>query len=452
MRHHSLRWTLAAVIGAAIAIALLLPSGGAASPEHHLYEFGDFTNAYASPYAGGNNPLFYWSDLEPQEGAYNWSPFDSAIAQAQAAGKKIIPRVDTNVAGWGQATPSWVFNAGAAWYYNSEFSQSNGMRQPVPTDPVFKQKFLTFLRALGARYNGHPTIEFFQTNAGMGEYSEMVWGWPNNFKPSGWSPEVNLASNLYWIDRWEEAFPTTRLAVMLNCIGWDIAEETADYAVARGWYLQQNDLDLDDSCRRSLFADRDEQTRIAVEAENGGGNASTGSAFDGLMDNVLNRGFAVDYIMLHSNSFLDPATAAKLPSVEARLRSNGPNPTDADPPEATPTPSPTATPEPEPTATPTPTPEPQPTATPSPTPTPEPQPTATPTPIPSPEATATPTPAPDSTDPSDDLSPTPTPEPERDRDHQSRHHHRHGWGKRGHHHDHDADRWWHQAERARRWR
>jgi len=364
MTHHPLRWMFAPMATAAIAVVLLLGAGTSASADSRLYEFGHWTDAYRSQHAGGYNPLLYWATLEPREGVYDWSELDDAIAEARAAGKKVIPRVDTNVGGWGQATPSWVFDAGAEWYYSSAWARDAGRRQPVPTDPVFGEKFGAFLKALGDRYDGDSSIEFFQTNAGMGEYGEMVWGWPDQLKPRGWSPQVNLASNRYWIDRWDAAFPNTQLTVMLNCIGWRIAEQTADYAVSRGWHLQQNDLDLGDDCRRHLFLDRQQHAKIVVEAENGGGTASTGAAFDTLMDGVLSRGFAVDYLILHANSFLDPETARKLPAVQARLRSEG----------SASTPAPAATPRP---APPSPSPAPGPAATPTPTPLVAPAPTST---------------------------------------------------------------------------
>jgi hypothetical protein len=203
-----------------LAFGLFGSRGASAAAGHGLFEFGSYPGSpgQTSPYSSGTNPLFYWSDLEPSPGAYNWGPLDQALSAAAARGKTVIPRIYTNVAGWGQATPSWVFNAGAAWYYNSDSSESSGMRQPVPTDPVFTAKFAAFLTALGARYNGDPRIEFFQTNAGMGEYGEMVWGWPEQYRPPGWSANQNLATVKQWIDRWTQAFPNTKLAIMLNCI------------------------------------------------------------------------------------------------------------------------------------------------------------------------------------------------------------------------------------------
>jgi hypothetical protein len=239
-----------------------------------------------------------------------------------------------------------VFDAGAEWYYNSEFSRDNGMRQPVPTDPVFTAKFGAFLKALGSRYDGDPRIEYFQTNAGMGEYGEMVWASPAEFRPPGWTPEENLSTVKYWIDRWQDAFPNTELALMINFIGWNIMEDASAYAVDRGMYLQQNSGrfvgDVVD-----VFQAYQDKTKIAMEIA---AYPRTGDGFDALIDDIFSRGYEIDYLMLHRGSFNDRETAAKLTDVRARLRNAG-----RKPPAATPAPRPPYTWAPNPKSTPTPT-------------------------------------------------------------------------------------------------
>lgn len=286
-----------------------------------LYEFGYLDGVgLTSPHAAGYNPIIDWADLEPQEGAYNWAPLDDALEQAQASGRKAIPRVYTNAGGFSQATPDWVFDAGTEWYYSSQFSSDQGMRQPVPTDPVFEAKFQSFLTVLGNRYDGDPRIEFFQTNAGMGEYGEMVWGYPDEFKPPGWDAEQNLSTVKHWIDRWDAAFPNADLAIMVNPIGSDIAEEASAYAAEKGIYLQQNDPSLSDDAV-SLFKANQDKTKLIMEVEDHGCQTSTVTkGFDEMIDTVFGYGFPIDYLILCNESFTDPQTAARLPSVLSRLR------------------------------------------------------------------------------------------------------------------------------------
>src|SRR3990167_10469256 len=108
----------------AIAMLAALTFGGSAASTSHLYEFGDWSGQLNSPYSGGNNPLILWAELEPQDGVYNWSALDAAIAAARNAGKKVIPRIYTNVDDVSpQGTPNWFFASGGQYYYPSDGAQ-----------------------------------------------------------------------------------------------------------------------------------------------------------------------------------------------------------------------------------------------------------------------------------------------------------------------------------------
>src|SRR5579883_3181256 len=66
----------------------------------------------------GTNLIYYWSQLEPQKGQYQWSVIDNAMKPWTSAGKKVVIRITT--AGWAkwsppyskQGTPQWVFDEG----------------------------------------------------------------------------------------------------------------------------------------------------------------------------------------------------------------------------------------------------------------------------------------------------------------------------------------------------
>ena len=53
-----------------------------------------------------------WSFLEPQEGQFNWSLFDTPTQRWVAKGKKIAIRVSCCESWWRYATPKWVRDAG----------------------------------------------------------------------------------------------------------------------------------------------------------------------------------------------------------------------------------------------------------------------------------------------------------------------------------------------------
>jgi hypothetical protein len=285
-----------------------------------LFIFGRADQRIAdSEHILGNNPLIPWRELEPKEGVYDWRPLDTAIAEAEATGTRIVPRVLTNASLFGQASPDWFFETpDALAYYPSAEAESEGFKAPVAWDPAFQRKFGNFLRALGQRYDGNPTIEFFQTNAGGGLYGEVVLTKNHNYFPPGWTPDVQRNSIFYWLDRWQEAFPRTELSLMVNHVGENIGEDAAAYAADRGVYLQQNTPWLSPE-GIALFLAHHDETKIVLEVEDG--CHSTGEAdFDHLIDTVFGYGFAIDYLHLCGEDLWEGTAATRLSAVWQRLR------------------------------------------------------------------------------------------------------------------------------------
>ncbi|MBI5288700.1 MAG: beta-galactosidase [Chloroflexi bacterium] len=297
---------LVVVIGAAGLGAARCPTEEPAGSGLLEFAGGADARAMDADLALGVNPLFTWAELEPVEGAYNWAPLDEVLANAHARGRKVAPRVYTNAGDFDQATPGWVFDAGAAAY---TLGDGSGTPQPVPTDAVFTAKFGAFLAALGARYNGNPDIEFFQTNAGMGAYGEMVWSLDVDAVTAGHSADAMVATVEYWIDRWRAAFPDTHLGLMENFIGQGIAERVTEYAVDRGFYLQSNSPDQTQAAA-AILAAHDDRTKIVLEIENRGCNGATGDEFGAIADRVASYGFAVDYLVVCGET-LDDAGATQ---------------------------------------------------------------------------------------------------------------------------------------------
>lgn len=320
-------WPIAVIlVSLAIILVMHIDRKGAFAPpatsavelEDGLFVFDTRDGpALTSPIASGGNVLLNWADLEPAEGEFRWAPLDKALADAAANGKRLIPRIYTNIDGYGQATPNWFFDTPRAQsYYPTPWARSQRARAPVPWDPLFIDKFGRFLEALGSRYNGNPTIEFFQTNAGSGIYGEMVLGNP---LPTGWTTDVQAGSLHMWIDRWRQAFPDTHLSLMVNDVDFGLAEDASVYAVTKGFYLQQNSPWLSPAAV-ALFAAHNKQTRLVLEVEDSGCRSAEGSAFDKMIRTVFNYGFRIDYLLLCSASFRDPGTAQKLAAIRGKLR------------------------------------------------------------------------------------------------------------------------------------
>lgn len=286
--------------------------------ETGVIQFAGYADSrgWSEPQSLGVNRLFTWAELEPADGQYDWSEFDELLRVAEASGKRLVPRVYTNVGAWAQGTPQWVFDEGAAAYRSDA---GDAPIQPVPTDPIFTQKFSEFLAVMGDRYDGNRQIEFFQTNAGMGGFGEMVWGNPESQRPPGWSPQVQIETTRQWIDRWRAAFPRTPLVLMENFVGYGIAEEVTDYAVSRGFYLQANDPTQGAESQAILRAQAS-RTRIILEVEDAGCRSAEGAAWDEMTDKIFGYGIPLDYLIICGQSFDD---AGRVQYAVDRLRRGG---------------------------------------------------------------------------------------------------------------------------------
>ncbi len=120
-----------------------------------------------------------WADLEPEEGKPAWKPVDEAIAAWKARGARVAFRIMTANAhsGGTYSSPKWLFDAGCKSYEYTEGGSDptkGGKRiprvEPDYADPLCLKKHGAFLRALGARYDGHPDVEFLD----IGSYG--IWG------------------------------------------------------------------------------------------------------------------------------------------------------------------------------------------------------------------------------------------------------------------------------------
>ena len=122
---------------------------------------------------------FNWADVEPEEGKFNWKLIDDTIAAWKPRGAAVSMRVMTcNAHSSGYYTsPKWLFEAGGKGFeylVGGDDPTSGGQRiprlEPDYADPIYLAKHGAFLKALGARYDGHPGVEFLD----IGSYG--VWG------------------------------------------------------------------------------------------------------------------------------------------------------------------------------------------------------------------------------------------------------------------------------------
>ena len=168
---------------------------------------------------------FNWADVEPEEGKFNWKLIDDTIAAWKPRGAAVSMRVMTcNAHSGGYYTsPKWLFDAGCKGFeylVGGDDPTSGGKRipriEPDYADSIYLAKHGAFLKALGARYDGHANVEFLD----IGSYG--VWGEWHTKHPAP------VAVRKQIVDLYLGAFRKTPLVFMSD------DAEVLNYALAHG--------------------------------------------------------------------------------------------------------------------------------------------------------------------------------------------------------------------------
>ena len=183
-----------------------------------------------------------WAYLEPQEGAFNWSLFDTPAQRWIDRGKRIAIRVSCSESWLRYATPKWVQEAGAK---GTDFDFGKGPRaggrlwDPDYLDPVFLQKLDNFVAALARRYDGNPNVAFID----IGTFG--MWGEGH----TGFSSRLNETQTLSVVKRHIDLH-RRHFQQTLLCISDDVAGPSKpgrhfpemDYARERGVTLRDDSI------------------------------------------------------------------------------------------------------------------------------------------------------------------------------------------------------------------
>jgi uncharacterized protein DUF4832/glycosyl hydrolase family 42 (putative beta-galactosidase) len=108
---------------------------------------------------------FYWDELEPEEGRYNFIMLDSLLERAQANGQKLNFRVMCQNGRVG--VPRWLREKGLG---GQPYPDGKSW-QPDYEDPLFMEKHSLLIEALGERYDGHPDVDCIDI-ATLGRWGE----------------------------------------------------------------------------------------------------------------------------------------------------------------------------------------------------------------------------------------------------------------------------------------
>lgn len=119
----------------------------------------------------------YWRFMEPEKEQYQWAQLDRALEIAHSRGQTLLVRIAPYGTSESTDVPGWyrdIVGKNKDWSYNNPVNAW----MVDPEDPRYAQYFGGFIRALGARYDGHPGLEAVDLSIvgawGEGAGSEML--------------------------------------------------------------------------------------------------------------------------------------------------------------------------------------------------------------------------------------------------------------------------------------
>jgi len=103
---------------------------------------------------------FCWSELEPEEGKFNWEPLEKALKEWDAAGKQfgfgVMCESFHNYMKY--TTPKWVFDLGVPSIEYDGWKVKGQVALKQWDNPIFLEKLKNFIDAMGKKYDGDPRI------------------------------------------------------------------------------------------------------------------------------------------------------------------------------------------------------------------------------------------------------------------------------------------------------
>jgi hypothetical protein len=163
------------------------------------------------PYINGFAIRTGWQKIEAREGEFDWSYIDGWIDALNKTNKKLILCIVAGV-----ATPDWVYYAGAEdfeFIYKKRF-----YKMPMPWDKIYLDKWCSFIRALGRRYNKEDSIICIRiTGAGFAGEMHLPKGRKNikRWLRVGYSREKIVNVWTIIIDAYKEAFTDKALSIAI---------------------------------------------------------------------------------------------------------------------------------------------------------------------------------------------------------------------------------------------
>lgn len=157
----------------------------------------------------------YWKFIEPAQGQYRWELIDKALQTAGSRHQTLLLRIAPYGTGADNDVPNWYREL-----VGKEEKQPEEKWRTNPEDPRYVEHFGAMIRALGARYDGHPLLESVDL-AIVGAWGEGAG-----------SERLTQKTREALVDSYLEAFRKTHLIMLLT------DEETNRYGLSKravGW-------------------------------------------------------------------------------------------------------------------------------------------------------------------------------------------------------------------------
>jgi len=157
----------------------------------------------------------YWKFIEPAQGQYRWELIDKALQTAGSRHQTLLLRIAPYGTGADNDVPNWYREL-----VGKEEKQPEEKWRTNPEDPRYVEHFGAMIRALGARYDGHPLLESVDL-AIVGAWGEGAG-----------SERLTQKTREALVDSYLEAFRKTHLIMLLT------DERTNRYGLSKravGW-------------------------------------------------------------------------------------------------------------------------------------------------------------------------------------------------------------------------
>ncbi|MBO4863710.1 MAG: Ig-like domain-containing protein [Lachnospiraceae bacterium] len=199
-----------------------------------------------------------WCKLNPRKGEYDWSEIDEMLEACEAHGLtygiRIMPYSSYNDEDY---VPQWVYDLNAK--KNKAKLRDNPSKEvefPKWDDPIYIQAYKDFTKALAAKYDGDPRVEFIDVRP-FGDYGE----WHNSFVENGDSYMPSLEIQKDMLDYFVKVFKKSVLALPSNARG-----EIYRYALSLGITKRDDGLISEPNAEWSLIPTY--ETNMPVLGEN----------------------------------------------------------------------------------------------------------------------------------------------------------------------------------------